>query len=297
MWLITVESIGLLPLLIMVGFVYWQRRELRKDSRREAITTELVNLPGASLQAKLGQIADSTLDHLVQALALGLIAAMAIVARRVPESAQTWGWLDSLIVLVILGTGMFLGQKVRADMIRRKKLSQALRAEQATAQELSLSLAGCNRIFNDVRAKDFNIDHVVITPIAIFAIETKSRLKPPAGQGTAAVKVKYDGRQLQFPDWVETKPIEQANRQAKWLTDYLRNATGEHFPVTAVLALPGWFVENTARITDDMVRVINPKKSQWLLLPEKRPAQLDPAAMQRASFAIEKLVSADEDEK
>ena len=56
-----------------------------------------------------------------------------------------------------------------------------------------------------------------------------------------------------------------------------------------MLALPGWFIENTAGITDDMVRVINPKKSQWLLLPEKRPILLNAAAIQRAAFAIEKL--------
>jgi hypothetical protein len=29
-----------------------------------------------------------------------------------------------------------------------------------------------------------------------------------------------------------------------------------------VLALLGWFIENTARISDEMVRVINPKKPQ-----------------------------------
>ena len=297
MWLITAEIVGLLPLFIMVGFVYWQRREMSKDERREAITTELTNLPGASLQEQQEQIADAMINRMVFAIMIGLAAAMAIIARRVPETAQHWSWLDFLIVLAILGVGVFSGQRIRADMVQRKKLREALRAEQATAQELGLSLAGNNRIFNDIRAKDFNIDHVVVTPVAVFAIETKSRLKPTAGKGAAAVKVTYDGKQLGFPGWSESKPIEQAARQAKWLREHLKNATGEHFPVIAVLALPGWFVENTARITDDMVRVINPKNSQWLLLPEKRPAQLDPAAVQRASFAVEKLANANETTK
>lgn len=171
---------------------------------------------------------------------------------------------------------------------------QAIRAEQATAQELSASLAGDNRIIHDAQAKDFNIDHVVITPVGVFAVETKSRLKPPAGQGAEAVKVRYNGKQLEFPTWTETKPIEQAARQARWLSDYLKQSTGEVFPVFAVLALPGWWVEYTGRITDDMVRVINPKKAQWLLLPEKQSARLDSAAIQKAAFQIERLAKVEE---
>ena len=102
--------------------------------------------------------------------------------------------------------------------------------------------------------------------------------------------MKYDGKRLTFPGWVETEPIEQAKRQARWLEKHLALATGERYAVTAVLALPGWYVENTVRINDQMVRVVNPKNTQWLLLPKRDPV-LDPAAVQRAAFAIEKLAA------
>ena len=164
-----------------------------------------------------------------------------------------------------------------------------IRAEQAVAQELAEMLAGRNRIIHDVQAKQFNIDHVVITPGGIFAVETKSRLKPAAGQGSEAAKVFYDGKGLKFPGWMETEPVEQARRQADWLARHLQAATGERLPVVAVLALPGWYVENTARITDDMVRVINPKNASWLFV--KRPPVLDDAALQRAIHAVEKLAA------
>jgi len=289
-WQILIEFLGLLPMFIVVGLMTWQKRRIEADDRREAITTDLRNHPGASLQAERDKIYELQMDRMVAAIVIGLLAAMTIVARRVKEDLSTWGWLDSLFLLVILGAGIYYGRKVMADMPQSRRLKQAIRAEQATAQELAASLAGDNRIIHDIEAKDFNIDHVVITPAGIFAVETKSRLKPPAGNGSP--KVKYDGKGLDFGGWKEIKPIDQADRQARWLANYLRESTGEAFPVTAVLALPGWYVERTAPITPNMVQVINPKNSGWLLLPEKKLPRLEPKAIQRAAFALEKLAQA-----
>lgn len=218
---------------------------------------------------------------------VGLFAAMFIVSRSTNRSLLTWDWLDGVALLVLVGSGLYYGYRMICEMPRSRRLRQAIRAEQATAQELSASLAGNNRIINDVQTGSFNIDHVVITPAGVFAIETKSRMKPPAGNGSP--KVKYDGKQLDFGDWRETKSIEQAERQARWLMDYLRKETGESVPVTAVLALPGWFVERVASLKPGMVQVINPKNSSWLLLPERLSKALDSATIQRSANAIEKL--------
>ena len=291
---ILIEAIGLLPMLVLVAVVVWRRRQLDKDDRRDPITTELRNLPGHSLQEQFEKLYESRIDKLVLVLSAGLMVALLIATRRIAAEFRPWDWLDTTILIAAIGLALHFGRQIAREMPRQRQIKQAIRAEHATAQELAASLAGDNRIIHDVQAKEFNIDHVVITPAGVFAVETKSRLKPPVGNGASTVKVKYDGRQLEFPGWSETKPLEQASRQARWLANYLRDATGERLPVFAVLVLPGWFIENTARITDDMVRVINPKKSQWLLLPEKRPALLDSAAIQRAAFAIEKLAQQNE---
>ncbi len=291
---ILIEAIGLLPLLVLVAVVVWRRRQLDRDDRRDPITTDLRNLPGHSLQEQFEKLYESRIDKLVLVLSAGLMVALLIATRRIAAEFRPWDWLDTTILIAAIGLALHFGRQIAREMPRQRQIKQAIRAEHATAQELAASLAGDNRIIHDVQASEFNIDHVVITPAGVFAVETKSRLKPPVGNGASAVKVKYDGRRLEFPGWTETKPLEQAGRQARWLANYLREATGERLPVFAVLALPGWFIENTARITDDMVRVINPKKSQWMLLPAKRPVLLDAAAIQRAAFAIEKLAQRNE---
>lgn len=286
-WGLVLEIIGLVPLLILVALVLWKKRQLDRDDRRDPVLTELRVLPAHSLRQRQDKIFEARLDSLIYVLAAGLLTALFISSRRIDMATHTWDWLDTFFIILAIGCALYFGRQISRDMPLLRKLKQGIRAEQAVAQELAASLAGDNRIIHDIQAGEFNIDHVVITPAGVFAVETKSRLKPPAGNGSP--KVKYDGKRLEFPNWTETKPIEQAARQARWLADYLQKSTGETFPVFAVLALPGWFIDYSVRATEQMVRVINPKNSGWLLLPGKQPIRLDPGAIQRAAFQVEKL--------
>jgi len=286
-WQNWISLLGIAPVLIMLGLLLWQKRRMDADQRREAITTELRNLPASSLQKRRDDFVERQVSRLMAAAIIGMSTVGIFFSRRVSAAVFSWDLLDAIGLLTIIGCGLYYGLLMIREMPHGRKLRQAIRAEQAVAQELAASLAGDNRIIHDIQASEFNIDHVVITPVGVFAVETKSRLKPPAGNGSP--RVKYDGKQLAFPGWTETKPIEQAARQAKWLADYLQKATGERLPVFAVLALPGWFIDYSVRMTEQMVRVINPKNSGWLLLPGKQPIRLDPPAIQRAAFQIEKL--------
>lgn len=59
-----------------------------------------------------------------------------------------------------------------------------------------------------------------------------------------------DGR-LNFPSWTETKPIEQAKRQALLLRErvgqWLTKATGTPVSSTPVLVFPGWYVTSQSK--------------------------------------------------
>lgn len=286
---ILIIALSLLPLLILVPAVISFNWWLDRQPRRDPLTTDLRRLPGNSLETRLEKQREKLLDLMIWALATGFVAALMILIKRLPQNGIDWQTRDTIYLLIGLSVSAILTWRLVRQMPELRKMKQGIRAEQAAAQELAEVLAGKNRIIHDVQAKDFNIDHVVITPGGIFAVETKSRLKPPAGQGAEAVKVIYDGKCLKFPGWTETAPIEQARRQADWLARHLQAETGERLPVFPVLALPGWFVENAARITDEMVRVINPKNSGWLFV--KRAVILDDAALQRAITAVGKLAA------
>lgn len=286
-WSFLVPLFGIVPMTIIFGLIIWQKHHLDADERREAITTQLRNPPAASLQKQRDDLVERQISRLVSSVIIGLSAASLIVSRRGTSGLSNWIWIDTAIVVLLVGCGVYYGRKMIREMPQGRKLRQAIRAEQATAQELSASLSGDNRVIHDVQAENFNIDHVVITPAGVFAVETKSRMKPPAGNGSP--RIKYDGKSLDFGTWLETKPIDQAERQARWLANYLRKETGDSVPVTAVLALPGWFVERTAKVTPAMVQVINPKNSRWLFLPKGSDSPIDSATIQRATNAIEKL--------
>lgn len=286
-WQFWFPFLGISPIFIILGLLFWQIRRLNADQRREAITTQLHNLPGNSLQNRRDELIERQMSRMFASVIVGLSAAMFVISRRVTVDLSSWNWQDTGAVLFIVAGGVYYGYQIIQELPQGRRLRQAIRAEQATAQEFSASLAGDNRIIHDVQTGTFNIDHVVITPAGVFAVETKSRLKPPAGNGSP--RVKYNGKSLDFGEWVETKPVEQAERQARWLSDYLRKETGESVPVTAVLALPGWFVERVAPIRSGMVQVVNPKNSRWLFLPERSAVLLDSPTIQRSANAIEKM--------
>jgi len=79
----------------------------------------------------------------------------------------------------------------------------------------------------------------------VFAVETKVRSKPSRGRGREDATVEYNGRVLEFPNWTDAQIIEQAERQADWLSEWVGRAIGEPVAARAIVALPGWFVKRT----------------------------------------------------
>jgi hypothetical protein len=112
------------------------------------------------------------------------------------------------------------------------------------AQNIRLGLADSGfRAFHDLPGGDnWNIDHVAVGPRGVFLIETKARRRRASRNGQPAHEVVFDGEALQFPTFKETKPLDQAKRNAAWLSNYLTKKTGEPVRVEPLVVLPGWFV-------------------------------------------------------
>jgi len=137
--------------------------------------------------------------------------------------------------------------------------------EIAVGQELNQLIRDGYYVYHDFPAGKFNIDHIVVGSSGVFAVETKARSKPTSAHPAPDYKVKCDGKRLQFPNGSDVQSIEQAKRQAEWLSKWLRSAVGEAVRVRPVVALPGWFVERTA---SGGISVINPKNFRSIVKPK-----------------------------
>lgn len=167
-------------------------------------------------------------------------------------------------IYVVFGLGVVIVMFVRMWKAgeRLDRLKTGFDAELAVGQQLDQLMRQGAHVFHDIPADQFNIDHVVVSSSGVFAVETKGVTKRTRGGGRAGATVSFDGRVLKFPTWTTAKPIEQAERQAAWLAQWLSSAAGRSVRVLPIVALPGWFVDRTGRGT---VRVFNGKELAGLL--------------------------------
>lgn len=113
-----------------------------------------------------------------------------------------FGTATSLFALVLAAVILLLGMAgtciwtLRHFKKRRNYLLGYL-GERAVAEELEPLTREGYHVFHDVPVEkvegSFNLDHVVVGPTGLFAIETKTRRKGRAREGVADHKVFYDG--------------------------------------------------------------------------------------------------------
>jgi Nuclease-related domain len=138
------------------------------------------------------------------------------------------------------------------------------------------------QVFHDVPGEGFNLDHVVISPRGIYAIETKTFSKP-----WPSATILVDGDSLTVAGRVPDRdPIGQVTAAARWLESLLRESTGKRFAVRGVVVFPGWFVAQRG-----------PRGSVWVLEPkmlpgfiEQEPAAIVPADVAMAAFHLSRYV-------
>ncbi len=124
-------------------------------------------------------------------------------------------------------------------------------------------------VFHDIEFERFNIDHALIGPGGIFAIETKSLSMPSRRKAVVA----FDGKRVLVDGNVPDRdPIGQAEAGADRLRDLLKSMTGREFTVRPVVLFPGWWV--TPQPRDCRTWVLNPKALRAFLANE--PVQLSP---------------------
>ena len=268
---------------VIGAFFLTRRKRLARARRRSPIGINLLRGPGHTLREQLDE---STVDLAMDLTLLIVLPLMVLTVffghsqlLGLPRTLK----LAPVYLVFAVGCIAFVVVKLLRAGERLDKLKAGYDAELAVGQELDQLMRQGAAVFHDVPGENFNIDHVVVASSGVFAVETKGFTKLNRGRGKADATVVFDGESLSFPTWTTREPLEQSERQAKWLANWLSRAVAEDIGVQPVLALPGWWVERSQR---SAVLVLSGKELPWLL-KKQGVAPLTADQAQRVAHQVE----------
>jgi hypothetical protein len=206
-------------------------------SSQSPLKARPLRLPGQSLDREIDRwISESAMGYYVVAAMLCTVAAFEWYGSLTHSPRRPLLFSIMAGVAVMVAVWRILGIKNKV-----KNLRLGRDGERCVGQFLERLREDGGQVFHDVPGQDFNLDHVVISPRGVYAIETKTWSKPwPKATITiAGDSLRVAGR---TPD---RNPIEQASAAARWLSNKLEELTGRKFPARGVVVFPGWFVERT----------------------------------------------------
>lgn len=240
-----VLAIWAVPMFSLLGVVFLARRWYHERDRRNPLTRGLLRGPGHTLRERLDDLKFDLVLYPTYFSSMPVVTFAVLAMQRGVSGLRVTEWV--LLALITLGVLTYCSLKIVRLTKELRNHRLGFEAETAVGQELNLLMKDGFSVFHDVPGdKEFNVDHVIVGTQGVFAVETKGRAKPLRIEGVETHRVKYDGKQLLFPGWSESKPLEQARRNADWLRKWLSSAVGVPVDVKPVLMLPGWYIERTS---------------------------------------------------
>ncbi len=268
-WMTHIGVIGLtlLPALAAAATLLIRRHAYRKAAKTP-VSDKMLRPPGHTLRQTLDTFDDRFQGAVGKLFLAGslLLVALWILLKCV-----------SGIISLVVATAVFVFIATTVCIVASRKVAKVIQrhwndslgyqGELCTGQELNqLMRDGCI-VFHDVPGDGpWNIDHVVVAPNGVFAVETKTRRKPISVPGRKNYEVVFDGEALDFPTWRDTHGLDQAKANARWLSKFLSGALAEPVKVTAVLTLPGWFVSSRVGAAETGILVLSLKAVRKVLL-------------------------------
>jgi hypothetical protein len=190
---------------------------------------------------------------------------------------EWWRWATSappqpVVVSVMAGIAvLFVIRRFLTVRRELKTLRLGLEGEKSVAQYLEANRDVGWRLLHDLPGDGFNVDHVLVTPRGVYAIETKTISKPERGDA----KVVFDGEKVFVNGMTPDRdPVAQARAARDWIRSVLQETTGRHFPVRAVILYPGWFVTRTDSRARSDTWVLNEKALRGFI--EHEPTVIKP---------------------
>jgi hypothetical protein len=263
-------------------------RAWRKKAEKPPQTEKLLRPPGYSLSLNLDKTLDAMVDNMIAACSLSAFAGIcfavfhSLIVAKAPAA-----WLSIFIIILAAFTILSAWAAIKAFLgfKEAQNIRLGLRGEQAVAEALNEVADSGFRSFHDLQTdKVGNIDHVAAGARGVFLIETKARRRRASRNGQPEHEVVFDGESLEFPFGKDAKPIEQAKRNAKWLSNFLEKKTGNPVWVEPLVILPGWYVQNSEK-GNSPVKVMNTTYLPGFL--RRQPEKLEPAQVRRIITALD----------
>jgi hypothetical protein len=231
---------------------------------------KLLRSPGEWLLGKMEQMDERLFFYYLLALGLpaGLLSLLLAGCQYLPEGWTLAGYAVSFVAF--FGVLIALLNALAKKMEEYRNFRLGYLGERLVAEHLDvLREHGC-RIFHDVPRVEgtyhSNIDHVVVAPFGVYAIETKTfrkndrRARPDAPPNV----VHFDGEKLILPDWSGSGPIRRAKHQAVWLEKVLNDQLDFSVQVMPIITFPFWSVDGGVPASGKL-HVCNPGQLRGLI--------------------------------
>lgn len=247
------------PTLVLVAVpVFWLERKIKtmlkteNEGKRSPFAEKLLRPPGESLRIKIDGLRMSYWENFFDLLPILFAPALTFLIL-----SWTGPLISSVAVLSAILVCFFLALKkwqtlagIRADL---QNYRLGFDGERYVASELEPLAAQGYRVFHDFivdtkpggEETNFNIDHIAVGPEGVFVFETKAKRKAttPTDPKFSEHQLSFDGKTIKFPDGsYTTEPIEQAQRNAKELKNWLKSSGIIDIDYRPIVVYPGWFV-------------------------------------------------------
>lgn len=278
MWRNLLIFAGAIPMVVLLVVLVVDRWNRKRSGERPPQQDKLLRPPGHSLNLRLTDLGDNFSGWMMGAF---LSSLMSVGLISVAPSNDRVGQATAAILFGLGSAGCTVMAWRTGKQIRQYRLG--LLGEQSVAEHLQRLVGDGHQVYHDVPGDGkWNIDHVVVGPAGVFAIETKARIKRPGRGGERDHEAVFDGAAIRFPLYTDSEAPAQAERNAKWLANLLTRATGERVSVRAIVALPGWWVTLKA---DSQVKVLSGKQVPSFIA--KEPPVLSSKAIQQISYQLD----------
>jgi hypothetical protein len=254
-----------------------------KEGKRTPFKDNPLRYPGQSLDDQIQHILDKINE-------IAFVPFMLIFLALVEWIRWYFKSGVSLVTAIFISLIALIASAITVVRLRklrqlRLQLTLGRDGERVVGQCLEELRAKGYRVLHDIVVKDFNIDHVVISPKGIYTVETKTVSKPLRGETV----ISFDGEKTLIngkkPD---RDPVIQARSQATWIRNFLKASLGRTFSVRPVIIFPGWFVKGSPNCPD--VWVLNEKALPTFI--EHEPPLLSPDDLQAITFQISQYIRA-----